>query len=113
MSRRATLFLASTLAAACGDDLRPSADGGHPGDAAPPDGATSPPVIEREQAGGAPSAVEIAGELIYVAVGPRVLIWGAEGLVGETDSFPGMVTGVAIAGDRAFVAEHTDLRGRI
>jgi hypothetical protein len=115
MVRPVALLVSTLFAVSCGDDLRGPASpdgGGGDGDGGPPD-AGAPPGIERAHAGGAPAAVAIAGDLVYVAVGPRVAIWGPEGLVGETEPYPGMVSGLAVDGDRAFVAEHTDLRGRV
>ncbi len=122
-SQLALLSLLSTIVlSACGDDLRPI---GVEPDAAPPDdpdpeAGAGPPTIDREQAGGAPTAIELAGDLAYVAVGPRLGIWrmpvasgDAPALVGESDPFVGVVTGLAVAGDRAFVAERIDLDGRV
>ena len=113
---RSSLLLWFLLPAlACGDDLRPdgggggSPDGGSPA----PDGGGSPPDIRRQQAGGSPSAVALAGDRAYLAIGPRLQIWRDGALVGESAPLPGLVTAVALAGDRAFVTEHTDLVGRV
>ena len=77
-------------------------------------------MIDREQSGGAPTAVELAGDPAFVGLGPRPSIWrmpsaagDAPQLVGESEPFVGVVTGLAVAGERAFVAERVDLDGRI
>ncbi|HKE15605.1 MAG TPA: hypothetical protein VKB80_12095, partial [Kofleriaceae bacterium] len=94
------------LAAACGDDLEPPGGQPPPGqpDGAPElDAGGGGPSIEREQAGGAPVAVALAGDLAYLAVGPRLAIWrmpgagGAAALVGESAPFRGVVTGLTVA----------------
>ena len=110
--RVALSSLCLLLAAACGDDLRPAggaADAGAPS----PDAGDDTIPIEREQAGGSPGAVVLAGDLAYVVVGPRLTIWRGGALVGESEPFTGMVTDVVVAGDRAFVGEHSDLAGRL
>lgn len=99
------LFLSA--AAGCGDDLRP-ADDGAPG----PDGGGAV-AIERQHAGGATSAVALAGGLTYVAVGPRLTIWRDGEQIGESAPLPGVVTDVEVSGERAFVVEHTDLAGEL
>jgi hypothetical protein len=125
-------LLAVAFVAACGDDMDRRAVDSGPGsgadaapddpDAAPddPDAAPSPdagPAGLREQAGGGPVAVELAGDLTYVGLGPRLTIWriadGDAELVGESGPLPGVVTGLAVTGDRAFVAERVDLAGRV
>ena len=103
------------LAVACGDDLRPEGGGGGPapdGGGPPPDGG-APPDIRREQAGGVAGAVALAGDLAYIAVGPRLTLWRDGAQVGESAPLPGIATDVAVAGDRAFVTEHTNLSGRV
>jgi hypothetical protein len=95
------LLLSSLVA--CGDDDRPL--------------PVDPPPLEREQAGGNPSAVVIDGTRAYVAVGPRLTIWNtASGtLLGETPPLRGVIQAVAVAGgrDRAYVAERIDLDSRV
>jgi hypothetical protein len=128
MGSRVSWVLAVVLAvaplgfAACGDDLDPPGQPGAIPDAAPdadpePDGGAAPG-IDREHAGGAPTAIELSGDRAYLAVGPRLAIWrlpdaGAARLLGESEPLRGVVTGLAIAGQRAFVAERIDLDGRI
>ena len=109
---RTSLPCLLALALACGDDLRPG--GGEAADSAPPgpDGGR-PGDIERAQAGGAPTAVRLAGEIAYVAVGPRLTIWQGGAQLGESDPLGGVATDVALSGERVFVAEHTDLSGRV
>ena len=102
--------------------VAPDADGADP-DAAPtgPDAGgpdAGVPVVEGDQAGGSPTVVEMVGDLAYVGVGPRLTIWrvppgGAIQRVGQTAPLPGVVAGVAVAGDVAFVSERVDLFGRI
>lgn len=127
----AALWLSSLLGAACGDNLGAGAgsaadagvsapDAATP-DAAAPDAATpdagSPAGIDRDQSGGAPRAIELAGDLIYLGVGPRLSIWrsGKESpeLVGESAALPGAISGLAVAGDRVFVSEGNDYSGRV
>ena len=82
-----------------------------------PDGGV--PVIEGDQAGGSPTVVALVGDLAYVGVGPRLAIWrippegGPIEPVGRSEALPGVVAGVAVAGDLAFVSERVDLFGRI
>ncbi|HEU5055577.1 MAG TPA: hypothetical protein VFU21_03605 [Kofleriaceae bacterium] len=113
--RSALLPVLLLAAAACGDDLRAGDGGGGTPDGGPPppDGGTTSPDIRREQAGGNPTAVRLAGDLVYVAIGPRLVIWRDGALVGESEPLPGMPTAIALAGDRAFVSQHTDLAGRV
>ncbi len=122
MHRFSRLALLGLVAAtqACGDDLRPIEGEPDAGPPDSPDAGAGPPVIDREQSGGAPTAVELAGDLAFVGLGPRLSIWrmpsaagDAPQLVGESEPFVGVVTGLAVAGERAFVAERVDLDGRI
>jgi hypothetical protein len=114
----ARVWLAGQLAIslACGDDDGGGDDDGVGVDAGTPD--AGPPVIDREQSGGAPRAIELAGDLAYIALGPRLSIWrvpaeaGQEPeLVGETAPLRGVIEGLTISGDRAYVAERLDLDG--
>lgn len=79
-----------------------------PADAAPDAGAGDPlPPIERRQAGGETAAVTIVGDRAFVGVGPRLTLWdlssGPPSRIAETEPLTGVVTGVAVAGDLAFV----------
>ncbi len=113
--RSSLVSLLLLVAVACGDDLRSDGGGGgSPDGGAPsPDAGGSPPDIRREQAGGSPSAVQLVGDVAYLAIGPRLQIWQAGELVGESAPLSGIATAIALAGDRAFVSEHTDLVGRV
>ena len=114
--RSRLLPLLLLAAVACGDDLRPDGGGGRGPDGSsppPPDAGGTPPDIRREQAGGSPSAVQLAGEIAYLAIGPRLQIWQDGELVGESAPLSGIATAIALAGERAFVSEHTDLVGRV
>ncbi len=81
--------------------------------AALPIGTPHPPANNVEfvgQIGGAVTAVAIQGTLAYVGVGPRVAILDLSEpsqpvLVGQTDSLPGLVQGLAVAGSHAYVAD--------
>src|SRR5687768_1952764 len=102
---RSRLLPSLLLAAvACGDDLRSDGGGGRgPDGSAPPapDAGGSPPDIQREQAGGSPTAVQLAGDLAYLAIGPRLQIWRDGELVGESAPLSGIATAIALAGERA------------
>ncbi|HEU0030730.1 MAG TPA: hypothetical protein VFQ53_08855 [Kofleriaceae bacterium] len=76
----------------------------------PPDGSTVVP-LDRAQSGGAPTAVTVVDGRAFVGVGPRLAIWdlAAGTLVGESAPLRGVVNAVAVVGERAYVAERTDL----
>jgi hypothetical protein len=111
---RLSLVLPFVLAACSGPP-----DSAHTLDAGPdqPDATVDVP-LERAQAGGMPSAITLAGELAYVAVGPRLTVWdlaGDDGPVqlGETPPLPGVLTAIAVSGSHAYVVEHLDLDGHV
>ena len=107
-----TCFL--LLAVACGDDLHRAGDAGATVDGGlpAPDGGV-PVDIQREQAGGSASAVSLAGDLAFIAIGPRVTIWRGGELIGESAPMTGLITHILLAGDRLFASEHTDLLGSV
>jgi hypothetical protein len=92
------------LAAACGDNRVPEDPAPNP----MPDGGVEE-MIEREHAGGAPSAVALADGTIFLGIGPRLEIRSSTARLGESAALRGNINALAVAGDRAFVAERTDL----
>ena len=64
------------------------------------------------QIGGATYAVAVAGHYAYVGVGPRLVILDVADpshpiLVGQTAPLPGVVEGVAVVGNIAYIAAGT------
>ena len=62
------------------------------------------------QIGGPVYAVALQGNYAYVGVGPRLVILNVSDVahpvvVGQTDILPGVVEGVAVAGNTAYVAD--------
>lgn len=82
-------------------------------------GATLPPTAGTlDQVGGHAGASAIAGGLTFLGLGPRLTVWdhaaaGAPVEIGRGDALDGMVTGVAIRGDRAYVTVDQDLAGTL
>lgn len=111
MPSRRTLATLLLALAACGDNKDPvtSPDGGPEPDAGPIEVP-----LDRVQAGGSPEEVVVIGTRAYVGVGPRLTIWdltsanGAE-MIGESAPLRGIVDAIEVIGDRAYVAERTDL----
>lgn len=75
--------------------------------------AADPTVID--QAGGEPGDLVVAGDLAYVAHGPAVAVWqldpngtAAPALVSTAAPLPGLVKGVAVAGEYLFASWRTD-----
>jgi hypothetical protein len=76
--------------------------------------ATADPAVVA-QAGGEPGDVVVAGDVAYVAHGPAVAVWQLDpdgiappALVATTTPLPGLVKGLAVAGDHLFAVWRTD-----
>jgi hypothetical protein len=76
--------------------------------------AVADPVVVA-QAGGEPGDLVVDGDLAYVAHGPAVAVWqldpngtAAPALVATTAPLPGLVKGVAVAGDHLFASWRSD-----
>jgi hypothetical protein len=102
-----TRLLGLLLVVACGDN-RQVPDG-----PPPPDDGGPVETIEREHAGGSPSAVVLANDRIYLGIGPRLVIRDATGQLGESPPLRGNINALAVAGDRAYVAERLDLDAKL
>jgi hypothetical protein len=85
----------------------PDAAGPTPPDAAPAPDPT-PPADTAQQSGGTVQAVELAGDLAYVGVGPRLSIWDLSDptrptLRGQTPALDGVVSALLVAGPRVYL----------
>lgn len=74
--------------------------------------------VEVEQAGGQPRDLQVVGGVAFAAQGPRLTLWDVSDptdvtKLGETEPFVGIVSAVAVLGDRAYVTEYQDLEGRL
>ena len=81
-------------------------------------GSDGPWQIELSQAGGTVTDIAVVGQRAYVATSPRLVVWdiakrSAPRVVGRTEPFAGNVRAVAVAGTHAYVAEVSDIDGRI
>lgn len=77
-------------------------DGGVVSDA----GVVDDPPVRVEQAGGRTRSVALADGLAYVGVGPRLTVWdiaNAPTRVGSSAPLVGLVSAIAVGGDRAYV----------
>lgn len=95
---------------ACGDNRAPQLEP----DATPPPSPDPGVPLEREHSGGSPSVIVVANGRVFVGLGPRLVIRGFDGtLIGESAPLRGLITAIAVVGDRAFVAERVDLDAKL
>lgn len=68
--------------------------------------------------GGHPGSAVVVGSIAYVGIGPRITVWdldadGGPAQIGRSDAQPGLVSALAIRGDRMYAAIRNDLSGTV
>lgn len=76
-----------------------------------------PPDVQ-DHAGGGARVVASTDTHAYVGMGPRVTVWDIQSgsmptLVGRSEPLPGLVSGIALSGGRAYVTTMYDLSGEL
>ena len=106
------------------DGTSPGTDG-TTGDSTTSDGTTGSEttgVVAEEgslqQFGGNPGAALIEGNRAYISFGPSLTVWdldaaGGPEVIGRAAPMPGLITGVAVHQDRAYVSVNQDLWGTL
>ena len=100
------------------DDTTGTADATDTDEPTDTDGEPPPMAVLDHIGGGQPGALELAGSHAYTGIGPRLVVWdlsdsSAPTQVGGTEPLPGLVTGIAVHGQIAYVSLWLDLEGSV